>query len=139
MSIVDYSYYDKLIRQETISLGKLYFFEHFLLAEFNEGVNIGFDNFNEVKVAIEKQYGNSDFGFIANRIHSYSIIITDAPLFNEAFKNLKAYATITYSSFASKIFEMENHFFNFNRRNFSDLDEALNWVEKNLEATATLG
>ena len=51
--------------------------------------------------------------FIANRIHSYSIVITDAPLFNKTFKNLKAYATITYSTFSSKVFEMENHFFNF--------------------------
>jgi hypothetical protein len=135
MSIVDCPYYEKLIHKKTIALGELYFFEKFLVCEFNEGVDIDFLNFNEAKIEINKQFGTNDFGFIGNRIHSYSIIITDAPLFNEEFKNLKAYATITYSKLASKVFEIENHFFNFNRKNFSDLGEAIQWVEKNLKKT----
>ncbi|TXE17330.1 hypothetical protein ES692_10125 [Psychroserpens burtonensis] len=137
MSIVDYPYYQNLIHKQTIALGNLYFFKKFVVCEFKEGVNIDFDNFNEAKTAIEKQFGSSYFGFVANRIHSYSILITDAPLFNEAFKNLKAYATITYSSFSSQVFEIENHFFNFNRQKFNELDAAIHWVTQHLEETAT--
>ena len=133
MFIIDAPIYKSLLFKKTIALGNLYFFETFLVAEFNEGVNIDYDNFKEAAAAIKNQYGSKDFGFISNRIHSFSIVITDASKFNETFKNLKAYATVTYSSFASKVFEMENHFFNFNRKNFNDLSEAITWVEDSLK------
>lgn len=137
MSIADSPYYEKLIFKKTIDLGDLYFFKNFLVCEFNEGININFDNFNEAKTEIEKRFGNMEFGFISNRIHSYSILVTDAPIFNEIFKNLKAYATVTYSELASKVFEVENHFFKFNRRNFNNLQEAIQWVEYNLKEKST--
>ncbi|WP_431134480.1 hypothetical protein [Psychroserpens mesophilus] len=129
MSISDTNYKDQLIRLEVVDLGKLYFFKDFLVAEFNEGVTISFDNFDVVRFLIKTHYKDEDFGFIANRIHSYSIAINDAPLFNSTFKNLKAYATVTYTSFASKVFEMENYFFKFNRQNFKELDSAIDWVK----------
>lgn len=135
MSIIDSPCYNQVLHEEVVDLGKLYFFKFFLIAEFNEGVNISFYNFNETMVKIENYFGSREFGFIANRIHSYSIVITDAPLFNNRFKNLNAYATVTYSSFASKVFEMENHFFNFNRRNFNELEKAILWTEESLKGT----
>lgn len=133
MSIIDISHKDQLLRMEVVDLGKLYFFKDFLVAEFNEGITITFDNFDVVRFLIKTHYKDSEFGFIANRIHSYSIAINDAPLFNSTFKNLKAYATVTYSSFASKVFEMENHFFDFNRQNFNNLNDAIDWTKHNLE------
>ncbi|MEM5566325.1 hypothetical protein WNY78_14480 [Psychroserpens sp. AS72] len=136
MSIVDCPYNEEPILKKTIDLGDLYFFKKFVVCEFNEGVNINFENFNEAKIEIEKQYGNTSFGFISNRIHSYSILVTDAPIFNKTFKNVKAYATVTYSDLASKVFEIENHFFKFNRRNFDNLENAIQWVEHNLKETA---
>ena len=136
MSITDSPFYKNLLYKKTIDLGHLYFFETYLIAEFNEGVNINYENFNEAEVAIRKQYGDTNFGFISNRIHSYSIVITDATKFNDAFENLSAYATVTYSSFASKVFEMENHFFKYNRKNFSELSNAIDWVEDALKPVA---
>ncbi|MBR9846336.1 MAG: hypothetical protein GYB35_09615 [Algicola sp.] len=136
MSITDFPIYENLLYKKTINLGILYFFETYLVAEFNEGVNINYENFNEAEAAIKKQYPDANFGFISNRIHSYSIVITDATKFNNAFNNLSAYATVTYSSFASKVFEMENHFFKFNRKNFSELSDAIDWVEDALKPVA---
>lgn len=136
MSIIESPIYNNLLYRKTIALGNLYFFETFLVAEFREGVIINYDNFNEAELAIKKQYSNTDFGFISNRIHSYSIVITDASKFNSVFSNLKAYATVTYSTFASKVFEMENHFFKFNRKNFNDLSHAVDWVEDVLHPVA---
>lgn len=133
MSITYSPHYSKVLSKEIVDLGTLYFFKNFLVAEFNEGVIIGFENFNETRAKIETYFGNKNFGFIANRKHSYSIVITDASQFNRTFKNLKAYATVTYSTFASKVFEMENHFFDFNRQNFGDLDDAIRWTEENLK------
>ncbi|MDG5491844.1 hypothetical protein [Psychroserpens sp. SPM9] len=138
MLLIDSKYYSKLIHKETVAIGDLYFFENYLVAEFNEGINITYENFTDAKTIILKHYGNTGFGFIANRRNSYSILITDAPFFNKTFKNLKAYATVTYSSFASKVFEMENHFFEFNRKNFQDLDDAIQWVEAHFKDTTVL-
>ena len=136
MSITESALYSKAKSIQTIELGNLYFFENFLIAEFNEGVNISFDNFHEAKALIKEHYGETNFGFIGNRINSYSILISDAPLFNEAFKNLTAYATVTYSSFAEKVFYVENHFFEFNKKNFTSLFEAIKWVMKSLQEEA---
>ena len=95
----------------TVSLGDLYFFENYLVTEFNEGENVTFENFKEVAEAIKTRYGDRPIGFISNRINSYSIDLTDAELFNNAFPNVKAYAVIVHKPMTKQIFEIENHFF----------------------------
>ena len=117
---------------------KLSEFRLTFIAEFNEGVNIDYNNFDECKTQIENFFRNKDFGFVSNRINSYSLVLTDAPLFNNAFKNLKAYATVTYSAFAEKMFDVENHFFKFNKQNFTSLYDATTWVENTLKKAVYL-
>lgn len=133
MLVKESPYYSKVKSHKIIELGNLYFFEHYFIAEFHEGVNIDYKNFMETTLLIKEFFGDKDFGFIGNRINSYSIVITDAPLFNNEFKNLKAYATVTYSAFADTIISVENHFFKFNKKNFTSLIEAVSWVEKTLD------
>jgi hypothetical protein len=138
MSIVDSPCYTKLVYKKTIALGDLYFFKNFLVCEFIEGLDINFDNFGETKTEIDKHFGTQDFGLIGNRLQSYSITLTDAPLFNDTFKNLKAYATVTYTDMASKVSEIENYFFSFNKQDFNDLEDAIQWVKHNLEETTAV-
>lgn len=133
MSITQLKLYENITCHKSIAIGELYFFENFVVAEFNEGVNISFDAFKEAKIAIKEQFGSNDFGFIGNRINSYSILVTDGPSFNEAFKNLKAYALVSHSFITEKIFEIENLFFNFNRKRFTLLEDAIVWVELTLK------
>ncbi|WP_353777786.1 hypothetical protein [Winogradskyella sp. 3972H.M.0a.05] len=121
-----------------INIGKLYFFDTFVIAEFNEGENIGFDNFYEAHKLIKQYFDDRPFGFIANRINSYSIILPDAEQFNKAYPNLKAYAIVTERTITKKIFEIENHFFKFNRELFSNVDDAITWTEMQLKAEALL-
>ena len=133
MSINNTVYKDELLHTEVIELGKLYFFKNYFIAEFNEGVTISFENFDVIRFLTKRYFKDKDFGFIANRKQSYSIAITDAPLFNSTFKNLKAYACVTYTDFASQVFELESHFFKFNRKSFKDLDSAIAWVKASLD------
>ncbi|MFC0604406.1 hypothetical protein [Winogradskyella pulchriflava] len=111
------------------NIGDLYFFKDFFIAELNEGINITFENFYEASILIKKYYEDRPFGFISNRKNSYSIDVNDANLYQEAFPNLKAYAIVVYSSLSERIYEIENHFFKFNRKAFKTLDEAIDWVE----------
>lgn len=131
MSITETSLYQNVKSHKTIKLGNLFFFEHYLVAEFNEGVEINYENFDEVRNLIKDHFGNESFGLISNRIHSYSIVVTDAPLFNQC-ETLKAYATVTYSLFAEKVFNVEDYFFKFNKQNFHSLTDAKIWVENTL-------
>jgi len=131
MSITDTPLYQHVISHKTIKLGNLFFFENYVVAEFNEGVEINYKNFDAVRELIKEHFGNDHFGLISNRINSYSIVITDAPLFNQC-ESLKAYATVTYSLFAERVFNVENYFLKFNKQNFNSLTDAKNWVENTL-------
>ncbi|WP_100611448.1 hypothetical protein [Confluentibacter lentus] len=131
MSITDTPLYQNVKSHKTTHLGELFFFENYLVAEFNEGVEINYKNFDAVRELIKEHFGNESFGLISNRINSYSIVITDAPLFNQC-ESLKAYATVTYSLFAERIFNVENYFFKFNKQNFNSLSDAKVWVENTL-------
>ena len=115
-----------------VKLGKVYLFDNYVITEFNEGVDINFDNFNEVTEIIKKQFDDKPFGFIANRLNSYSINLTDASEFNSNFPNLKAYAIVVYNSLTQRVFEIENHFFKFNRQAFKSIEQAIEWVDDTL-------
>lgn len=115
-----------------LKLGTIYLYQNFLLAEFNEGADITFKNFDELAFLIKTHFEDRPFGFIANRINSYSINLNDAKVFNETFKNLKAYAIIVYSNLTERIIEIESHFFKFNRKVFKDFENAIVWIEDSL-------
>lgn len=115
-----------------VSLGKLYYDDKYMIAIFNEGVDLNFKNFSEVTNIIKSQFGDRPFGFISNRINSYSINLSDAKKFNKVFPNVKAYAVVAHNSLTEKVFEIEERFFTFNRKSFRDLDAAIDWVERTL-------
>ncbi len=123
----------------SIALGELYFFEQFVVAEFNEGVNIDFESFKNARILISNFYGNRPIGFIANRIHSYSIVLTEAPKFYKTFSNVIAYAIVNYSALSEKIVEIENQFIENqylaldNRKQFKRMDDAISWVVHRLK------
>ena len=115
-----------------IKLGKVYVYNNFMVTEFKEGADINFKNFDELSLIIENNYKDEPFGFIANRLNSYSINVNDAKKFNEKFTQLKGYAIITYSELTERIIEIESHFFKFNRKVFSDFESAIPWIEDTL-------
>lgn len=133
MSITESPLSNDIIAHERINIGNLYFFKTFLVAEYHEGIRLDFESFNEAQEVILSHFGKSEFGYVANRINSYCINITDAPHFNAILKNLKAHATVTYNSFSEMNFELESYFFEFNRKLFKSVSDATAWVESELE------
>lgn len=114
------------------NIGDVFLFTNYLVVEYNEGIDITFENHYEVSMIIETHFKDKSFGFITNRVNSYSIDLKDAKYFNKAFPNCKAYGIVNYNHTHKSIIEIENKFFDFNRRIFEDLLEAVNWVENTL-------
>jgi hypothetical protein len=119
-----------------VKLGSIYLFDDYIITEFNEGVDVNFENFREVTEIINIHFGSKPFGFIANRLNSYSIDLSDSTKFNSNLPNLKAYAVVVYNSITERVFEIENHFFKYKREVFKDLENATEWVEKTLHPKA---
>lgn len=119
----------KAIHYQT-SLGDVYFFDNFFISEFKEGIDINFEKFHEIALLVNAHFEEKPFGFISNRINSYSIFINDADLFHKSYPNLKAYGIVVYKTLTKKVIEIENRFFKFNRQTFMDLNLAVEWVEQ---------
>jgi len=115
-----------------LKICKAFLYENYIITEFNEGVDINFENFKELSKIIEESFKNEPFGFIANRVNSYSINLNDAALFNKTFPNAIAYAIVAYSPRTERIIEIENYFFKFNKKVFRNFENAITWVESTL-------
>jgi len=113
-------------------LGEFFFFDTYFIAEFREGVHVTYEDFEIVKSYIFNHYRETRFGFISNRVNSFSIELKDAVLFNKDYPNLEAYAVVAYKNFSEQLIEVENRFFKFNRRGFRSLTEALVWIKDSL-------
>ena len=118
-----------------VELGELRFNHSYMVAVFDEGVDLNFENFGEITNIIKTHFGDRPFGFISNRINSYSINLSDANKFNKLFNNLKAYAVVAHNPITEKVFEIEDHFFKFNRKSFRNINDAIDWVENTLANT----
>lgn len=58
--------------------GTLYVFDDFLVSEFNEGVVVDFDCIVEIYHYLNSYSENKlGFGYISNRVHKYTVKITD--------------------------------------------------------------
>ncbi len=132
MKTIDSIAYNHHKKHYSIQLGEIIFFDSFVIVEVNEGLNIDFKDLKEFSVLTREHFGLDNFGLISNRINSYSIVLSDAKLFDDFFSNISVFATVSYSSIAKQVFKIENHFFNNSRKQFSSLDGAVNWVKANL-------
>ena len=68
---------DRIVEHYNFDIGNVYVFEKFIVTEFNYGVDITFESFYEVSMIIQEKFKHKPFGFIANRINSYSLNLND--------------------------------------------------------------
>lgn len=134
VKITDSPLSNKVIATYDVTIGKIYVFDNYVVSEYNDGLHITFDDYEDVRDRIEKHFIDRPFGFIANRINSYSLEITEAPKFKKAFPKLSAYAVIAYNEQTRRNVELENHFYLFNRKCFDSLEEGEDWVCQELNS-----
>lgn len=118
-----------------LDIGDFHFFNNFIIAEYKQGAYVSFEDFSEIYDLCEEFYDSKPYGFISNRVNSFSVNLLDIIKHREKAKNLNAYAIVTYKQNAKRMLAMEDHYFNYKRMRFNSLMEATNWIrEKKLNA-----
>jgi len=119
---IEMSYHDKM--------GEFYFFEYFVVIEYNEGIFVNIKSLEEVINRSKHFYGlDKKFGLIVNKINDYSTNPADAMELERQLPNLTHTALVNKNSPSAKNFDLENHFFkNINRCLFHNLEDAQAWI-----------
>lgn len=103
-------------------------FEKHLVVVMNEGINLTPDH-NQILVEIsESHFNGRPFVYITNRVNSYSV---DPKIYFETAKieNLKGFAVVSKNYKAKSNAEIEKMFFNKPFEIFSNIEDAVNWVD----------
>ncbi|PHS63946.1 MAG: hypothetical protein COB12_08790 [Flavobacterium sp.] len=104
-------------------------YNDFIITVMNEGILLTPDK-NEVLLEIAVDYfKNKKFGYITNRIHSYSV---DPRIYTETskIKNLVSFAVVSDNKIALSNTQIEKLFYKKPFKQFIDLQDAIIWVKK---------
>ena len=97
MRFLDSDLQNKTIKVYNFELGNLYLLENIVISEINEGQHISANNTDEYLAAISDFFGKEKaFGYISNRINSFSVQALDFKKLTNSLKNLKIFTTVTY-------------------------------------------
>ena len=113
----------------TLTLG-----DRFIIGEINEGAEVTREMVLEVIGIADKHFQGKTWGYISNRVHSFS---TDPTIFMQAKQldeKMVAFAAVIYREISKKVTEYEQGFIgdSFSYAVFDDLDEAISWVQSKL-------
>ncbi|WP_435624136.1 hypothetical protein [Flagellimonas sp.] len=114
--------------------GVFYFFDNLVISEINEGVLLGWEMATKaVDAAYEVIGRDNTIAYISNRVNNYSVVAADWRKFYFNRHQLDFYSVVgqTHGSFASLV--MERMFFRNNIKQFSDLEEAIEWSLSRIE------
>ncbi|WP_343486975.1 hypothetical protein [Allomuricauda sp. d1] len=126
----------KYIREiREFEFGVFHYFDGLVIGEIKEGVLVTWKMGEKVVNAAVEIYGEDmPIAYISNRIHDYAIVASDWIKFYKNRHQLDFYSVVgnTKGSFASIM--MERMFFKNSIRQFTDLDEAVQWSLKKIKA-----
>ncbi len=123
---------DRLLEKYSSEAGTYFFYDHYIIAEINEGTKLTIEQTNKLLPLINKHYGDSTpFGYISNRINSYSISpLNHLQCPGISMPNFKGFAAVTYTRISKMTTEIEEKFVKTPFKQFSNLDEAIEWISK---------
>ncbi|MEP0265749.1 hypothetical protein [Dokdonia sp.] len=88
--------------------GTLYVFDNFIVSEFNEGIILDFDCIVEVYHYLNLYSKNKhNFGYISNRIHQYTVKVTDFMKANVLAQKMYPSAVVAYDEASKNTFKFE--------------------------------
>ncbi len=108
---------------------KIEVYSDYIIATMFEGIILTAEK-NDLLLGIATKYfKNSNFGYITNRIHSYSV---DPSIYYETSKieNLVAFAVVSSKQINISNTRLEKIFYKNPFRHFIELEDAISWVKK---------
>lgn len=132
MRILESNLRSSIRHTHLLKAGPVYVFDTFLVTEFYEGSVIDYDCFKAIYSLLDT-YSNGDrgYGFVSNRINSYSVKATDFVTLAKERKAGQTYlsAIVTYDSFGQQMFSFEKQIYQCNSSVFTGIESALHWLE----------
>ncbi|MCD2259087.1 hypothetical protein [Psychroserpens luteolus] len=129
MNIINSNVASQVVKQTQSEVGTLHFFNHIAVVEFNEGTHVDLSSAKKTINDVFEYFGNEKpFGFVANRVNSYSISLMDVPEVKSIFPNLVAYGVVSHNQAGRMNAEIENNFCSTYDIVFDNLYEGLNTI-----------
>lgn len=124
----------KLLSLET---GNFYFYKDLVIVEINSGIEFTFETSRKLIEFTIKFYDWKPFGYIINRVNSYSSDPHDYPKLSNYITNIVSFAVVTYTMTAKNFTILEKKSCRKPFQNFSNLSEAVKWTKEQLEIKAS--
>lgn len=114
-----------------LDFGTVELYDSFAVGVMNEGISLKSEENKYLLNVFENSYHDKNFGFISNRIHSYSV---DPTVYKETsgLKNLVAIAVVMSNPAQHLSVEIEKMFYNKPFEYFDNLEDAKKWIQKTL-------
>jgi hypothetical protein len=117
-----------------LEFGKVWFIDNILIAELDEGILFDVENNKKLLEIGRETFALKPYGYISNRVNSYAVNpmvyleSANAPQL-KAIAVVSANETCKQNAILERQFYKENNLFEI----FSTLDEAIDWMKKQLK------
>jgi len=120
----------------SFDFGYVQLYDTYAVGVMNEGADISADDHILLSSALQKHFGRKPFGYISNRLYSYSID-PRAYQTTSKIKNLIAISVVTNNPAQRLSASVEELFFGRPFQYFGNISEARHWMLKTVNPEAT--
>ncbi len=121
------------LRKYDLEIGQVSFYKNFLVIEVAEGISFNQEKAKQLSKLTDLHFENRPFGYISNRINSYSLEPMDYLKIKEILPNIKAFAVVAYTNSQKASVRIENMFHPDGLVTFEHIDDAVTWIEGELK------
>ncbi|WP_062055610.1 hypothetical protein [Aquimarina longa] len=129
---------NQVIKQYDLEIGKIVFYKNYLIIEVAEGICFDYEKAKQISRLTDLHYKNHSFGYISNRVNSYSLEPIDYMRIKNIFPNMIAFAAVIYNKSQKASIRIENMFYQDGIASFESLEEAVKWIVLQLENKSKL-
>lgn len=120
------------VKEITLDCGTFLIYEDYMVGTIFEGADFNEECKYKLWDICKTNFENRSFGYISNRIHSYSVDPTIYLDTSKKFEKLKAIAVVSKRKMHRSNFQLEKQFFKSPLMLFEELNEAKTWMADQL-------
>lgn len=124
---------DQILRKITTPQGNFYFFEDYIISEFNEGVTVTYNLVAPIIKLAKSFYGEyANVAYISNRVNSFSVSPTDWLHFYKQRNTIASMAVVAHTKLGLSNVLLESFFVKCKMKKFTTLEMAVSWSKNNV-------